>query len=177
VIPRAALLLGGVGALVLAFPGPTVGGVALTVIGLAALAVSILTPDSAAPALVIGAAAADWLLRGTSGGLLRLTALALALAVVHFSAALGAFTPWRSWVDRGVLLRWAVGCAAATAGGVLIVAATGILPATPAPAWTAAVAALALAGAALTGRLLGSPRTDPAAGKPADQGAPREPSG
>jgi hypothetical protein len=161
VIPRAALLVGGLGALALAFPGPTVSGVALTAIGVAAVAVSIANPDSAAPALVIGMAAVDWLLRGPGGGLLRLVGLALALAVVHFSAGLGAVTPFGAWVDRGVLLRWALRCAATTAGGVLVVAATGALPATPAPAWTAAVAALALAAAALAGRLLGPPREHP----------------
>jgi hypothetical protein len=171
VIPRAALLVGGLSGLALAFPGPTVPGVALTVLGMAALAVSITLPDSSAPSLVIGAAAAGWLLHGPSGGLLRLAALALALAVVHFSAALGAFTPLRAWVDRGVLVRWTLRCAATAAVGVLVVAATGVLPATPAPAWTAAVAAVALATAALAGRLLGRPRANPAAEEAAGEPA------
>jgi len=170
-IPRAALLLGGLGALALAFPGATFPGIALAGVGLAALAVSIVNPDSAAPALVIGAAAVSWLLHGPGGGLLRLVGLALALAVVHFAAALGSFTPVRAWVDRGVLLRWAVRCAAASAGGVLIVAASGALPETPSPAWTAAVAAVALAGAALAGRVLGPSRRDTAGEEPSREEA------
>ena len=155
-IPRIALLLGGLGGLALAFAGPTVPGVALTALGAGALLLSVAQPDSAGPAVVIGAAAAGWLLRGADGGLLRLVALALALAVVHFSAALAAVTPVGAWIDRRVLARWVLRGAAATAAGVLVVVATGALPETGAPAWTAAVALLSVAAAALAGRLLGS---------------------
>jgi hypothetical protein len=157
VIPRAALVLGGLGALALAFPGATPAGVALTAVGLAALAVSLVQPDSAGPAVLIGAAAAGWLLRGPDGAG-RLVALAAALAVVHFAAALASAAPVGAWLDRAVLWRWALRWAATTAGGLLLVAATGILPATTEPAWTAGLALLALAGAALGGRWLGRPR-------------------
>lgn len=155
-IPRIALLLGGLGALALAFAGPTVPGVMLTALGAGALLLSVAQPESAAPAVVIVAAAAGWLLHGADGGLLRLAGLALTLAVVHFSAALAAVTPVGAWIDRRVLARWALRCAATTAGGVLVVVATGALPETGAPAWTAAVALIALAAAALAGRLLGA---------------------
>jgi len=155
VIPRIALLLGGLGALALAFAGPTASGVVLTVLGAGALLLAVAQPGSAGPAVVIGAAAAGWLLRGADGGLLRLVGLALALAVVHFSAALAAVTPVGAWIDRGVLTRWALRCAATTAVGVLVVVATGLLPETGAPAWTAGIALVALAAAALAGRLLG----------------------
>jgi hypothetical protein len=155
VIPRIALLLGGLGALALAFPGATAPGVVVTALGAGALLLSVAQPDSTGPAVVIGAAAAAWLLRGTDGGLLRLGGLALALAVVHFSAALAAVIPVGAWIDRGVLARWALRSVATTAAGVLAVVATGALPETGAPAWTAAVALLALAAAALAGRLLG----------------------
>jgi hypothetical protein len=157
VIPRIGLLLGGLGALALAFGGPRAPGVALTAVGAVALVLSVARPDSAAPAAVIVAAAAGWLLGGADGGVLRLVALALALALVHFSAALAAVTPVGTWIDRGVLARWAVRCAATTAGGVLVIVATGLLPATAAPAWTAGIALVALAAAALGGRLLGRP--------------------
>jgi hypothetical protein len=168
VIPRIALLLCGLGALALAFPGPTAPGVVLTAVGAAALAVSLAQPDSAAPALVIGAAATDWLLRGPDGGTPRLVAVAAVLAGVHFSAALASFAPPRAWVDRGVLLRWTLRWAATTAAGVLVVAATELLRTSLAPAWAAAVALVAIGAAAVAGRLLGRPREGGAT-----EGAPR----
>ena len=56
-IPRVALAVAGLVALVLPHPGLTVLGVGLTGLGLAALGASVTRPGSAAPALVVAAAA------------------------------------------------------------------------------------------------------------------------
>jgi hypothetical protein len=89
VTPRPVLLGGGLAALALAFPGPTPGGVALTVLGLAALWPAVARPGSQAPALLLGVVLVRWLTAGAGAGALRLVGLVVAVAVVHFAAALG----------------------------------------------------------------------------------------
>jgi hypothetical protein len=157
VIPRAVLGAAGLAALVLPLPPATPAGVLLTLTGLVALGFSVLRPGSGGPAVVIAAAALSWL--AADGGRLpvgRLAALALALALVHSSAALAAVVPARAPVPAALLLRWAGWTVAATAVGGAAVAAAALLPATapPVPATLVGVVAVAAAGvlAALAGR-------------------------
>jgi hypothetical protein len=143
VTPRPVLLGGGLAALALAFPGPTTGGVALTVLGLAALWPAVTRPGSQAPALLLGVVLVGWLTAGADAGALRLVGLVVAVAVVHVAAALAAVSPPRTPVHRLLLRRAAVRCAAGVAAGVAVVAGTGLLPPSSVPTWTTAAAILA----------------------------------
>jgi hypothetical protein len=150
VTPRIALAVAGLAAVLLPLPRATPLGVLLLVTGLVALGFSLLRPGSTGPALVITTAVLAWL--GTpdgAGRTARLAALALAVALVHSSAALAAVVPLRSPVPAGLLLRWAGWTVAATAVGGGAVAAASLLPATapPVPATVVAVLAVAAAGA------------------------------
>lgn len=161
-IPRAALIVSGLAALALAFPGAGPLGVALAVVGLACLGAAVLRPWSEAPALLIAVAVATWLFAGDSAGLLRCSGLAAALCAVHFSAALTALVPPRAALDRRLLLPWVLRWAGTSVGGVVLVLATAALPRTPAPAATALAAVVVLAGITVAGwRLAQSPRKDP----------------
>jgi hypothetical protein len=151
VTPRAALAVAGLAALLLPLPRATPLGVVLLVTGLVALGYAVLRPGSAGPAVVIATAVLAWL--GTPDGpgrTARLAVLALALALVHSSAALAAVVPPRTPLPARLLLRWAGWTAAATAVGGGAVAAASLLPATapPVPATVVAVLAVAAAGTA-----------------------------
>jgi hypothetical protein len=123
--------------------------VLLLVTGLLALGYSLLRPGSTGPAVLIAVAVLAW--PDTSDGTgrtVRLAGLALALALVHSSAALAAVVPPRAPVPSRLLLRWAGWTAGATAIGGGAVAAASLLPATapPVPATVVAVLAVAVAG-------------------------------
>jgi hypothetical protein len=151
VTPRAALAVAGLAALLLPLPRATPLGVVLLVTGLVALGYAVLRPGTAGPAVVIATAVLAWL--GTPDGpgrTARLAVLALALALVHSSAALAAVVPLRAPVPPRLLLRWAGWTVAATAVGGGAVAAASLLPSAvpPVAATVAGVLAVALAGAA-----------------------------
>jgi hypothetical protein len=148
VIPRIALAVAGLAALVLPLPRATPLGVVLLLTGLVALGYAVLRPGSPGPALVIVTAALAWL--ATPDGpdrTARLAALALAVALVHSSAALAAVLPLRAGVPAGLLLRWAGWTAAATAVGGGVVAAASLLPTGVAPVPATVVAVLGVVGA------------------------------
>ena len=150
-IPRAALLVAGLAALLLPAPALTILGIGLTVVGLVALGAAVLQPGSAAPAVVIAAAALSWLAGPSSGGL-RLAALALAVSLVHASAALAAVVPAGARVPAPVLLRWLSGATAAAAAGVAVVVVAEQLGGRAAPVLPTVVV-LALLGAGLLAAL------------------------
>lgn len=154
-IPRIALVAAGLAALALPLPAPDLLGGGLTVIGLIALGLAVVRPGSTAPAVLIAAAALSWLSTPDGGQHgIRLAGLALALAVVHTSAALAAVVPVRARIPAGLLARWAGGTVVATAVGAGLVAGVGAIPATVGPVWPTVVAVLAvtvLAGLAVTG--------------------------
>lgn len=162
-IPRLALVLAGLAALVLPLPAPDLLGGGLTLIGLLALGISAVRPGSTAPAVVIAAAAVSWLSTPDGDGhAARLAGLALALALVHASAALAAVVPARARVPLGLAARWAGWTAAATALGAGLMAGVSRFPASAGPVWPTVVAVLAVAAlAALPLSRLGG-------GKPAD---------
>ena len=150
VTPRIALAVAGLAAIVLPLPRATPLGVLLVVTGVVGLGYSLLRPGSTGPALVITTAVLAWLDSPDGPGrTARLATLALAVALVHSSAALAAVVPLRAAVPAGLLLRWAGWTAAATAVGGGAAAAASVLPATapPVPATVVAVLAVAAAGA------------------------------
>jgi hypothetical protein len=149
VTPRPVLLGSGLAALALAFPGLTPPGVALTVLGLVVLWPAVTRPGSQAPTLLLAVVLVGWLVIGADAGAPRLIGLVVAVAVVHFSAALAAVTPPRTPVHRRVLRRWAVRCAGAVAGGLAALAVVGLLPAPPLPAWTTTAAVVAVTAGVL----------------------------
>lgn len=142
--PRVALVVAGLAALALPLPSATILGIGLTGAGLVALWVSVTSPGSTGPALLIGAAALSWVTSRHDDSWPRLVALALALAVVHSAAALAAVVPAGARVPARMSLRWAGWTGAATAGGVLVAAAPGLLPAAPFPVLVTVLAVLAL---------------------------------
>ena len=149
-IPRAVLAVAGLAALLLPLPQATPLGVLLLVTGLVALGYSLLRPGSTGPALLITVAVLAWPSTPDGPGrTVRLAVLALAIALVHSSAALAAVVPLRAPVPVALLLRWAGWTAAATVVGAGAVAAASLLPATapPVPATVVAVLAVAVAGA------------------------------
>jgi hypothetical protein len=151
VIPRGVLAVAGLAAVVLPLPRATPLGVLLLVTGLGALGFSLVRPGSAGPAVLITATVLAWPATPDGPGrTARLAVLALALALVHSSAALAAVVPPRTPLPARLLLRWAGWTAAATAVGGGAVAAASLLPATapPVPATVVAVLAVAAAGAA-----------------------------
>ncbi len=150
-IPRIALVAGGLAAMALAFPKAGALSVILLVTGLAALVLSALRPWSAAPAALMAAAVGLFLLTSGSAGLPRIAALATALAVVHFSAALAAVVPVNATVERALLWWWVLRCGVVSAGGLLLVLATAALPTTPAPLASAVGAIAVLPAAAVAG--------------------------
>jgi hypothetical protein len=150
VIPRSTVLAAGLAALALPLPAATVLGVALTLTGLIALGLSVVRPGSAAPAVLIAAAALSWLSTPAGHGhAVRLVALAFALAVVHSSAALAAVLPARAAVPAGLLLRWAGWTAAATALGAGLVAGIPAVVAAAPPGWTSVAAVLGIGALAV----------------------------
>ena len=149
--PRIALAVAGLAAIALPLPRATPLGVLLLVTGVVGLGYSLLRPGSTGPALVIATAVLAWLdSPDGSWRTARLAALALAVALVHSSAALAAVVPVRAAVPPRLLLRWAGWTAAATAVGGGAVAAASLLPATapPVPVTVVAVLAVVAAGAA-----------------------------
>ncbi|SDX82981.1 hypothetical protein SAMN05661080_01358 [Modestobacter sp. DSM 44400] len=145
--PRVALVVAGLAALALPLPSPTILGIALTATGLVALTVSATSPGSSGPAVLIVAAALSWLTSPHDDSVPRLVILALALAAVHSAAALAAVVPSSARVPGRLTLRWAGWTAAATAGGVLVTALPGLLPAAPPPVLVTGAAVGALLSA------------------------------
>jgi hypothetical protein len=158
-IPRVVLAGAGLAALALPLPSPTILGIGLTGAGLLALLAAWTTPGSAAPAVLIGISALSWVSSRHDGSLVRLVALALALAVVHSAAALAAVVPSSARVPAGLALRWAGWTAAATAAGVLVAAAPALLPPPPGSVLVtvAALGILLVAGIGMVLVLRGSP--------------------
>lgn len=155
-IPRVALGVAGLAALALPLPGAQPLGVGLTLLGVLALARSLRQPGSTGPAAVIAAAALSWL--SSPGGQMhdvRLVALALALAVVHSSAALAAVVPPRSRVPGPLLARWAGWTVAATAAGVAAVEVPSLLHRTPGPVPITVAVLLAVGGCLALGARAG----------------------
>jgi hypothetical protein len=105
---RALLVVAGAGALTAGLGGGGLPRVAL-VIGALGLVAALVRPGGLGPAVVIGAAAAAWLLRygADQPPIAGTVALALALAVHHQAAALAAALPPRARVHRDVLVRFA----------------------------------------------------------------------
>lgn len=101
-------VLGVAGFVILDQPWASVSGV-LTVIGLLALIGTVLLPDSAAPAVVLGVMVAEWLiaygLRG-SPPVGRTIALAADLYLVHTVAALCGALPPTARLERQLVVRW-----------------------------------------------------------------------
>jgi hypothetical protein len=127
--PRIVLAVAGSSALVLPLPALTMLGVGLTAAGLLALLHSLRRPGSNGPLVLITAAATSWLATPDDHQhLLRLGALALAITLVHSSAALAAVVPTRAGVPVPVGLRWGGWSAAATAVGCSAVAGAALLP-------------------------------------------------
>jgi hypothetical protein len=147
--PRPVLLGSGLAALALAFPGPTVLGVALTVFGLVVLWPAVTRPGSQAPTLLLAVVLVGWLGVGADAGALRLIGLVVAVAALHSSAALAAVTPPRTPVHPLLLRRWAARCAWTVAGGLGVVAVGGRLPTPPLPAWTTTAAVVAVTAGVL----------------------------
>jgi len=140
------------GLLALGLPLPTGAALVLSAVGLTALAYSIARPGSTGPTIVIGAGVLSWL--ATPAGDLRvarLVAMALAVTVVHSVAALSALVPSGARVPAGLLLRWSLWAAAATAVGVGVLGAASVLPATRT---SLTVTALAVVVAGLGGVLV-----------------------
>ncbi len=105
---RAVLLVAGAGALAGAGWGggfPLVG----VIVGALGLLAALIQPGGLGPAVVVGGAAAAWVLRygGDPAPAAGTALLALALAVHHQAAALGAALPATARVDRVVLVRFA----------------------------------------------------------------------
>lgn len=150
--PRITLAVAGLAALVLPLPAATPLGVVLSVTGLVALGYSVARPGSSAAAVLIAAAALAWL--DTPPGhqhLARLAALALAIAVVHSSAALAAVVPAHADVPAALLLRWAAWAVTAATLGGGVTLATSLLQIRDATGLTdAALLAISLAGVAAT---------------------------
>jgi hypothetical protein len=149
-IPRAAIVVCGL--LGLGLPLPTGGILVVTVLGVIALGYSVARPGSSGPAVVIAASVLTWL--ATRGGAMhdvRLVALALAISVLHASAALAAVVPRHARVPARLALRWAGWAALAAAVGAGALAAASLLPAGDAalPITVFAVAAAALGAAVL----------------------------
>ena len=150
---RIALGLAGLAALALPLPAPTVLGGGLVVIGLVALALAVLRPGSGAPAALLAAVALSWL--STPAGHvhdLRLGALALALAVVHSSAALAAVVPVRARIPAALALRWLGWTAVSTGLGIAAIVGASALSVAlpPVPVTIAAVLAVGLLAALAT---------------------------
>ena len=104
---RAVLLVAGAGALVGAGwgGGPALVGVTAGVLGLVS---AVIQPGGLGPAVLIGGAATAWLLRygGDPAPAAGTVLVALALALHHQAAALGAALPPTARVDRAVLVRF-----------------------------------------------------------------------
>ena len=150
----ARVLIGGCGLAALGLPAPslTPAGIVLTSIGLVALFIAVQQPGSAAPLVLITAAALSWLATGGDAGVPRLLAFAGCVAVLHSAAAYAAVVPARTPVAAAVVRRWVLRTAGTTIGGVALVGAGSLLPATATPVTTVVtglVAALLLGGWAL----------------------------
>jgi hypothetical protein len=147
--PRIVLAVAGASALALPLPALTILGVGLTVAGLLALLHSLSRPGSNGPLALIAIAATSWLVTPDDHQhLLRLGALALAVTLVHSSAALAAVVPTRAGVPARVALRWGGWSAAATAVGCSAVAGAALLPSGGAAILLTATAVVAAAAAA-----------------------------
>ena len=149
---RVLIALGGLAALALPFPELTPAGVVLTLVGLVALFIAVQQPGSAAPLVLIAAAALSWLATGGGAGVPRLLVFAGCVAVLHSAAAYAAVVPARTAVAAAVVRRWVLRTAGTTIGGVALVGAGTLLPATADPVTTVVaglIAALLLGGWAL----------------------------
>ena len=150
----ARVLIGGCGlaALVLPLPMATPAGVVLTLIGLVAGYIAVQQPGSAAPLVLIAAAALSWLATADNAGVLRLLTFAGSVAVLHSAAAYAAVVPARTPVGASVIRRWVLRTAGTTVGGVVLVGAGTLVPAPASPVLTVVaglVASLVLGGWAL----------------------------
>jgi hypothetical protein len=120
---RVLMLVAGAGAL---SAGLGAGGLPLTaaVVGALGLLTALIRPGGLGPGVVLGAAAAAWLLRyGVDQPPVAGTVLVtLALAVHHQAAALAAALPVRARVHRDVLVRFA-------RHGALVLALTAVVAA------------------------------------------------
>jgi hypothetical protein len=162
--PRIVLAVAGSSALVLPLPELTILGVGLTVAGLLALVHSLSRPGSYGPVVLITVAATSWLATPDDHQhLLRLGALALAVTLVHTSAALAAVVPTRAAVPAPLALRWGGWSAAATAVGCSAVAGAALVPSGGAGILltVAAVLAATAAGSVLVWRTSREPTVEP----------------
>ena len=153
----ARVLIAVCGLAALALPAPALNpiGVVLTVTGLLAVFIAVQQPGSAAPLVLIGAAASSWLVYGDGAGTARLLALAACTAVVHAAAAFAAVVPLGTPVAGAVVRRWVLRTTATTVAGVAAVGASTLVPAGAGSAATVVaglLAALLLGGWALVPR-------------------------
>ena len=147
-MPR--LAMGVAGLLALALSLPTGAVPVLTVIGVIALGYSLLRPGSASPALVISVAVLSWLATPSGAAhVARLVGLALAVSVLHASAALAALVPLHARVPGRLALRWVGWAAVATTVGVGALGAASLVPTgrTALPVTVVAVVVAGLSGA------------------------------
>src|SRR3954467_8885284 len=147
-ISRLAMAVAGLLALALSLPSGAVP--VLTVIGVLALGYSLVRPGSAGPALVISAAVLSWLATPSGAAhAARLVGLALAVSVLHASAALAALVPLHARVPGRLARRWAGWAAVATIVGVGALGAASLVPTgrTALPVTVVAVMAAGLSGA------------------------------
>ena len=175
-IPRGALAVAGLLALAAPLPAPTILGLTVTGAGLVALWYSVDSPGSGGPAVLIALAAVSWLATSADHHhTLRLVTLALAVAVVHSSAALAAVVPVRAALPAALLLRWAGWTVLAPALGAGALAAASLLtaPDVGAPVTVATATAVLALGALGAGAARLGLRRFP----PADAEADRSPVG
>jgi hypothetical protein len=109
IVLRAVMLVAGGTALVIGPGGEIVMAGLIALVGAFGLLVSVVRPDGAGPAVVLGCAALAWTVRyGLSAPPVAATlALALALALHHQAAALAAALPPTAAAEPAVLLRFA----------------------------------------------------------------------
>ena len=126
-IPRVSVAVAGL--LALALPLPTGGLLVVTVVGIVSLVFAVVRPGSASPAVVIVAAALSWLATPSgSSHVARLVGLALAVSVLHVSAALAAVVPAGGRVPTRLALRWLGWAVVAATVGVGVLGAASLLP-------------------------------------------------
>ena len=126
-IPRVAVAVAGL--LALALPLPTGGLLVVTVVGAVALVFAVVRAGSAAPAVVIVAAVLSWLATPSgSSYVARLLGLALAVSLLHVSAALAAVVPSGGRVPTRLALRWIGWATSAAVIGTGALGAASLLP-------------------------------------------------
>src|SRR3954447_12891506 len=147
-IPRLAMAVAGLLALALSLPAGAVP--VLTVIGGLSLGYSLVRPGSAGAALVLSVAVLAWLATPSgSAHTARLVGLALAVSVLHASAALAALVPLHARVPGRLALRWVGWAAVATTIGAGALGAASLVPTgrTALPVTVVAVVVAGLSGA------------------------------